>query len=67
MGRRLRAESPPCYVRPGPRSAAGGRLCPAFARPARLRALLTVLALRPGRTVPAPALVDEVWAGDPPA
>ncbi|WP_048821461.1 AfsR/SARP family transcriptional regulator [Streptomyces ipomoeae] len=34
---------------------------------ARLRALLTVLALRPGRTVPAPALVDEVWAGDPPA
>ncbi|MGW0707999.1 AfsR/SARP family transcriptional regulator [Streptomyces sp. NPDC002643] len=34
---------------------------------ARLRALLTVLALRPGRTVPAPALVDEVWDGDPPA
>ncbi len=34
---------------------------------ARLRALLTVLALRPGRTVPAAALVDEVWAGDPPA
>ncbi|WP_249416347.1 BTAD domain-containing putative transcriptional regulator [Streptomyces sp. TS71-3] len=35
---------------------------------ARLRALLTVLALRPGRTVPASVLVDEVWAGDrPPA
>ncbi|MFD7818029.1 BTAD domain-containing putative transcriptional regulator [Streptomyces sp. NPDC059785] len=34
---------------------------------ARLRALLTVLALRPGRTVPAALLVDEVWGGDPPA
>ncbi|MFH9614546.1 BTAD domain-containing putative transcriptional regulator [Streptomyces pratensis] len=34
---------------------------------ARLRALLTVLALRPGRTVSAGALVDEVWDGDPPA
>ncbi|WP_274029753.1 AfsR/SARP family transcriptional regulator [Streptomyces sp. MMBL 11-1] len=34
---------------------------------ARLRALLTVLALRPGRTVPAGVLVDEVWVGDPPA
>ncbi|MEV8446236.1 AfsR/SARP family transcriptional regulator [Streptomyces parvus] len=34
---------------------------------ARLRALLTVLALRPGRTVPAAHLVDEVWDGDPPA
>ncbi|MEU0069232.1 BTAD domain-containing putative transcriptional regulator [Streptomyces sp. NPDC006332] len=34
---------------------------------ARLRALLTVLALRPGRTVPASLLVDEVWDGDPPA
>ncbi|MFJ2023386.1 AfsR/SARP family transcriptional regulator [Streptomyces sp. NPDC087897] len=34
---------------------------------ARLRALLTVLALRPGRTVPAGTLVDEVWDGDPPA
>ncbi|NYE40449.1 BTAD domain-containing putative transcriptional regulator [Streptomyces fulvorobeus] len=34
---------------------------------ARLRALLTVLALRPGRTVGAAALVDEVWDGDPPA
>ncbi len=34
---------------------------------ARLRALLTVLALRPGRTVPAGHLVDEVWDGDPPA
>ncbi|WP_425264500.1 AfsR/SARP family transcriptional regulator, partial [Streptomyces europaeiscabiei] len=32
---------------------------------ARLRALLTVLALRPGRTVPATTLVDEVWAVDP--
>ncbi|MFH9556707.1 AfsR/SARP family transcriptional regulator [Streptomyces globisporus] len=34
---------------------------------ARLRAVLTVLALRPGRTVPAGVLVDEVWDGDPPA
>lgn len=34
---------------------------------ARLRALLTVLALRPGRTVPVALLVDEVWDGDPPA
>ncbi|MGW7042377.1 AfsR/SARP family transcriptional regulator [Streptomyces avermitilis] len=34
---------------------------------ARLRALLTVLALRPARTVPAALLVDEVWHGDPPA
>ncbi|MFE2051399.1 BTAD domain-containing putative transcriptional regulator [Streptomyces sp. NPDC059459] len=34
---------------------------------ARLRALLTVLALRPGRAVPAALLVDEVWDGDPPA
>ncbi|WNZ12141.1 BTAD domain-containing putative transcriptional regulator [Streptomyces sp. 11x1] len=34
---------------------------------ARLRALLTVLALRPGRTVPAALLVDEVWSDDPPA
>ncbi len=34
---------------------------------ARLRALLTVLALRPGRTVPVGLLVDGVWDGDPPA
>ncbi|WP_372347298.1 BTAD domain-containing putative transcriptional regulator [Streptomyces sp. KL116D] len=34
---------------------------------ARLRALLTVLALRPGRTVPAAVLVDEVWGAEPPA
>lgn len=34
---------------------------------ARLRALLTVLALRAGRTVPAAHLVDEVWHGEPPA
>ncbi|MFE5888906.1 BTAD domain-containing putative transcriptional regulator [Streptomyces sp. NPDC056462] len=34
---------------------------------ARLRALLTVLALRGGRTVPAGMLVDEVWEGAPPA
>lgn len=34
---------------------------------ARLRALLTVLALRPGRAVPVGVLVDEVWDGDPPA
>ncbi|WP_330267387.1 AfsR/SARP family transcriptional regulator [Streptomyces griseorubiginosus] len=34
---------------------------------ARLRALLTVLALRPTRTVPVTVLVDEVWDGEPPA
>ncbi|CAL9552648.1 AfsR/SARP family transcriptional regulator [Streptomyces sp. enrichment culture] len=34
---------------------------------ARLRALLTVLALRAGRTVPVGELVDGVWDGDPPA
>ncbi|MEV0038562.1 BTAD domain-containing putative transcriptional regulator [Streptomyces sp. NPDC050804] len=34
---------------------------------ARLRALLTVLALRPGHTVTAGTLVAEVWDGDPPA
>ncbi|MFH8340843.1 AfsR/SARP family transcriptional regulator [Streptomyces sp. AM6-12] len=34
---------------------------------ARLRALLTVLALRAGRTVPVGVLVDEVWGGEPPA
>ncbi|CAL9427446.1 BTAD domain-containing putative transcriptional regulator [Streptomyces sp. enrichment culture] len=34
---------------------------------ARLRALLTVLALRAGRTVPVQLLVAEVWDGDPPA
>ncbi|MEU6313681.1 BTAD domain-containing putative transcriptional regulator [Streptomyces sp. NPDC047014] len=34
---------------------------------ARLRALLTALALRPGRAVPAGLLIDEVWADDPPA
>ncbi|MEU1892707.1 BTAD domain-containing putative transcriptional regulator [Streptomyces pristinaespiralis] len=33
----------------------------------RLRALLTALALRAGRTVPVDVLVDEVWDGDPPA
>ncbi|MEU9559846.1 BTAD domain-containing putative transcriptional regulator [Streptomyces fumanus] len=32
----------------------------------RLRALLTALALHPGRPVTPAALVDEVWAGDPP-
>ncbi|MCB5181079.1 AfsR/SARP family transcriptional regulator [Streptomyces antimicrobicus] len=34
---------------------------------ARLRALLTALALRGGRPVPNGVLVDEVWAADPPA
>src|SRR5262245_12940429 len=34
---------------------------------ARLRALLTVLAVRAGGIVPAAFLVDEVWDGDPPA
>lgn len=34
---------------------------------ARLRALLTALALRPGRAVPVASLVAQVWDGDPPA
>ncbi|NXY96887.1 winged helix-turn-helix domain-containing protein [Streptomyces sp. BR123] len=34
---------------------------------ARLRALLTALALQPGRAVPADLLVAEVWDGDRPA
>ncbi|MGW3207895.1 BTAD domain-containing putative transcriptional regulator [Streptomyces sp. NPDC001135] len=34
---------------------------------ARLRALLGVLALRTGRTVPVGVLVDEVWGAEPPA
>ncbi|MEU7425347.1 BTAD domain-containing putative transcriptional regulator [Streptomyces sp. NPDC040750] len=34
---------------------------------ARLRALLSVLALRAGRTVPVGVLVDEVWDAGPPA
>ncbi len=32
----------------------------------RLRALLTALALRPGRLVPADVLIDEVWGDAPP-
>ncbi|MFH8256391.1 AfsR/SARP family transcriptional regulator [Streptomyces roseolus] len=32
----------------------------------RVRALLTALALRPGRVVPVTVLVDEVWHGDEP-
>ncbi|MET9318632.1 BTAD domain-containing putative transcriptional regulator [Streptomyces sp. NPDC003038] len=34
---------------------------------ARLRALLTALALRPGRAIPAHLLVADVWDGAPPA
>ncbi|MFF2024861.1 BTAD domain-containing putative transcriptional regulator [Streptomyces sp. NPDC058171] len=34
---------------------------------ARLRALLTSLALRPDRTVPVSLLIDDVWGADPPA
>ncbi|MFD7440812.1 BTAD domain-containing putative transcriptional regulator [Streptomyces sp. NPDC059909] len=40
---------------------------PAVLGGARLRALVAVLALRAGRTVPVGVLVDEVWDGDPPA
>ncbi|MFI6015273.1 AfsR/SARP family transcriptional regulator [Streptomyces sp. NPDC051243] len=32
----------------------------------RLRALLTALALRPGRPTTPDTLIDEIWAGDPP-
>ncbi|MEU1519348.1 BTAD domain-containing putative transcriptional regulator [Streptomyces sp. NPDC005811] len=32
----------------------------------RLRALLTVLALRPGRSTPSATLVDEIWPDGPP-
>ena len=31
-----------------------------------MRALLAALALRPARPVPVPALIDDVWADDPP-
>ncbi|BDM67753.1 hypothetical protein HEK616_12400 [Streptomyces nigrescens] len=34
---------------------------------ARLRALLTALALRPGRALPAEALIADVWGMEPPA
>ncbi|MEE4546691.1 BTAD domain-containing putative transcriptional regulator [Streptomyces sp. V4-01] len=34
---------------------------------ARLRALITALALHPGRAVPQDELIAEVWADDPPA
>ncbi|MDI9884680.1 BTAD domain-containing putative transcriptional regulator [Streptomyces sp. HNM0645] len=34
---------------------------------ARLRALLTALALRTGRTVPVGVLIGDIWYGDPPA
>ncbi|MFE6690859.1 BTAD domain-containing putative transcriptional regulator [Streptomyces sp. NPDC057743] len=34
---------------------------------ARLRALLAALALRPGRALPADALIADVWGADPPA
>ncbi|WP_351230482.1 BTAD domain-containing putative transcriptional regulator [Streptomyces sp. NPDC002133] len=40
---------------------------PAVLGGARLRALVAVLALRAGRTVPVGVLVDEVWDGEPPA
>ncbi|MEI5528236.1 BTAD domain-containing putative transcriptional regulator [Streptomyces brasiliscabiei] len=33
----------------------------------RLRALLTALALRPGRPVPVPTLIDDIWSASPPA
>ncbi|MFE7315710.1 BTAD domain-containing putative transcriptional regulator [Streptomyces sp. NPDC057555] len=33
----------------------------------RLRALLAALALRPGRALPADALIADVWGADPPA
>ncbi|MFF9480115.1 BTAD domain-containing putative transcriptional regulator [Streptomyces sp. NPDC014733] len=34
---------------------------------ARLRALLTALALRPGRALPTDALIADIWGMDPPA
>ncbi|GAA2105085.1 AfsR/SARP family transcriptional regulator [Actinomadura alba] len=34
---------------------------------ARLRALLTLLALDPGRVIPADRLIDDLWGDDPPA
>ncbi|MFG3001120.1 ATP-binding protein [Streptomyces sp. NPDC048340] len=55
------------YVILGTAQAARDDGTPVAVGGARLRALLTALALRPGRAVPAPLLVDEVWAGDPPA
>jgi DNA-binding SARP family transcriptional activator/class 3 adenylate cyclase/pimeloyl-ACP methyl ester carboxylesterase len=35
--------------------------------PAKQRALLALLLLNPGRTMPVAKLVDELWGGDPPA
>ncbi|MFE2941366.1 BTAD domain-containing putative transcriptional regulator [Streptomyces sp. NPDC059255] len=57
----------PRYRVLGPTLALRADGTPAALGGARLRALLTVLALRPGRTVPVGALVAEVWDGEPPA
>ncbi|MFJ2176371.1 AfsR/SARP family transcriptional regulator [Streptomyces sp. NPDC087851] len=57
----------PRYRILGPTLAQHADGTPAALGGARLRALLTVLALRPGRTVPVGVLVAEVWDGDPPA
>nr|WP_246402388.1 BTAD domain-containing putative transcriptional regulator [Jiangella mangrovi] len=40
---------------------------PVFVAGARLRTLLIILALSPGRLVPAGQLVDGIWGDDPPA
>lgn len=55
------------YLLLGPTKALRADGTPYAVGGSRLRALLTVLALRPGRTVPAATLVDEVWDGDTPA
>ncbi|MFJ8000763.1 AfsR/SARP family transcriptional regulator [Streptomyces sp. NPDC096310] len=57
----------PRYRILGPTLAQHADGTPAALGGARLRALLTVLALRPGRTVPVGVLVAEVWDGEPPA
>ncbi|KJY24449.1 AfsR/SARP family transcriptional regulator, partial [Streptomyces katrae] len=55
------------YAILGPAQAVRDDGTPVAVGGARLRALLTALALRPGRTVPVALLVAEVWEADPPA
>ena len=40
---------------------------PVYVAGARLRTLLIILALDPGRLVPAGQLIDGIWGDDPPA
>ncbi|PZF82389.1 BTAD domain-containing putative transcriptional regulator [Jiangella anatolica] len=51
----------------GPLEVRAGDGSPVYVAGARLRALLIILALEPGRLVPAGRLVDGIWGDDPPA